>query len=608
MAKEEETKIDEKTEVEETKEEEKKEEAKTESKDELKDELKDESKDESKVESKDESKDEPKEELKEESKETPIDPDDIPLSQLQKDIKSGKIAAVSIEDDTAERAPTPPPKPPRPLSPFSQAQLTLSEAFPTVESKVVRAVLIASGGRVDPAFNGLLSLTDPDYKLDESQFAPPPTRYPPGQRHHVAPPPPQSLAHASYGQGRPPASRYRQGTQPAVAAATTTTTTATGGEALASQRAAKQASATEAIRNDAAQIEEDEKLARMLAAEFDGSAAAAAHAATGGAAAREARRVRYADTGRGTTYNDPRDKNARRESGGSFRHAVPPSHQRYYDGAYDRFEGDDEDDDDDLYKEGSFFDDDLPQIRDNLTKGFNETRDKVNNWVENFKKKIDGDESTPGLFSNFFGGGAAAATASNSGSYNNGYNNNNNNNNNNDRYGGREGYRGVPAGGRTQRFYDRDPEEVVFNGIDMRNDDEDDADSGPAPRLPRRPEVNKENSGTRARSGSETKWEPLNTVSPVPVSEGSGAIGGKNSEGEGEGEENSGISSSNSSSTKKDQKEEGKLVVVEGKETGEKRGSIGDGSVGEDDDPFFIGDSEDEDEEVDSSKKKSGSK
>ena len=52
----------------------------------------------------------------------------------------------------------PPPKPPRPLTPQQQAEATLREAFPSVEPAVVKAVLTASGGRVEPAFNALLGM------------------------------------------------------------------------------------------------------------------------------------------------------------------------------------------------------------------------------------------------------------------------------------------------------------------------------------------------------------------------------------------------------------------------------------------------------------------
>lgn len=37
-----------------------------------------------------------------------------------------------------------------------QAENTLKEAFPTIDAAVVRAVLRASGGSVEPAFNALL--------------------------------------------------------------------------------------------------------------------------------------------------------------------------------------------------------------------------------------------------------------------------------------------------------------------------------------------------------------------------------------------------------------------------------------------------------------------
>lgn len=69
------------------------------------------------------------------------------------------------EDD--EEAPA---KPPRPLSPNTQAEHTLIEAFPTIDAKVIKAVLVASGGQVEPAFNALLGMSDPD----AAQETPPP--------------------------------------------------------------------------------------------------------------------------------------------------------------------------------------------------------------------------------------------------------------------------------------------------------------------------------------------------------------------------------------------------------------------------------------------------
>ncbi|GME24514.1 Cue domain-containing protein [Neofusicoccum parvum] len=66
---------------------------------------------------------------------------------------------------------TPPPKPPRPMSPMAQAEATLIEAFPDTDPKVVKAILVASGGKVEPAFNALLSMSDPNFKEEE---VPPP--------------------------------------------------------------------------------------------------------------------------------------------------------------------------------------------------------------------------------------------------------------------------------------------------------------------------------------------------------------------------------------------------------------------------------------------------
>jgi len=44
------------------------------------------------------------------------------------------------------------------VNPQVQAENTLIEAFPSIDAKVVKAVLVASGGEVEPAFNALLSM------------------------------------------------------------------------------------------------------------------------------------------------------------------------------------------------------------------------------------------------------------------------------------------------------------------------------------------------------------------------------------------------------------------------------------------------------------------
>lgn len=167
---------------------------------------------------------------------------------------------VSFQEPANNEDETPPPKPPRPMSPMAQAEATLIEAFPDTDPKVVKAVLVASHGKVEPAFNALLSMSDPNFQAEEI-------------------PPPQ-----------PP-----RPSQPRT------------------------------------QLEQDELYARQLAAHF--------------------------------------------QSSGSRGH---PQQQR---------RAPDEDD-----REHSFFDDDLPVIQENIKKGFLETQTKVNKWITDFKKKLDGEE------------------------------------------------------------------------------------------------------------------------------------------------------------------------------------------------------------------------
>jgi hypothetical protein len=46
----------------------------------------------------------------------------------------------------------------RQLSPQEQAEKTLKEAFPSIDAAVVKAVLTASRGQIEPAFNALLGM------------------------------------------------------------------------------------------------------------------------------------------------------------------------------------------------------------------------------------------------------------------------------------------------------------------------------------------------------------------------------------------------------------------------------------------------------------------
>ena len=89
--------------------------------------------------------------------------------------------SVSFQDPEDQ---APPAKPPRPLSPQQQAENTLIEAFPSIDTKVVKAVLSASGGKVEPAFNALLGMSDPDFQPEEAAAPPQPPR--PAQRQPVS--------------------------------------------------------------------------------------------------------------------------------------------------------------------------------------------------------------------------------------------------------------------------------------------------------------------------------------------------------------------------------------------------------------------------------------
>lgn len=92
----------------------------------------------------------------------------------------------------------PPAMPPRPLSPQQQAENTLIEAFPSIDTKVVKAVLNASGGKVEPAFNALLGMSDPDFQPEETP-APPPRQPPrPVQRQQKQQPMSQLEADEQY--------------------------------------------------------------------------------------------------------------------------------------------------------------------------------------------------------------------------------------------------------------------------------------------------------------------------------------------------------------------------------------------------------------------------
>jgi len=92
-------------------------------------------------------------------------------SQTQAPAQAPAPAQAQVQTPTNETAP---PQPPRPVSETQQNETILKEAFPSVEMSVIKAVLRASGGRVEPAFNALLEMTDPDAAQNEPADVPPP--------------------------------------------------------------------------------------------------------------------------------------------------------------------------------------------------------------------------------------------------------------------------------------------------------------------------------------------------------------------------------------------------------------------------------------------------
>ncbi|KAE8366695.1 hypothetical protein BDV27DRAFT_87874 [Aspergillus caelatus] len=182
---------------------------------------------------------------------------------------------------------------------------------------------------------------------------------------------------------------------------------------------------------------------------------------------------------------------------------------------YDRSRRDSELSDD---REYSFFEDDLPVIRENIRKGFLETQTKVNSWVQNLKKRLDGEEQDDAPSSQGYRNESDAQTR-------------------------RSGELGRRSGDRER--YDADPQVLSddFSALEMRDTE------APPPRPPRplaNPSLYKTLSPSPDRrkvsfqegppteiggnlydasesprhspaDGKPSKWQPLSTVEPSPV-------------------------------------------------------------------------------------------
>ncbi|ODQ81146.1 hypothetical protein BABINDRAFT_160546 [Babjeviella inositovora NRRL Y-12698] len=95
-----------------------------------------------------------------EKKDVATEPEASTSAETNADTVTPGIEATT---DTANAADDAPPLPQRRLSTTDQSKQTLQEAFPNVEEKYITAVLIASQGILDPAFNALLYLSDPSF-------------------------------------------------------------------------------------------------------------------------------------------------------------------------------------------------------------------------------------------------------------------------------------------------------------------------------------------------------------------------------------------------------------------------------------------------------------
>lgn len=97
-----------------------------------------------------------------------MDDDDVQDTPVASGEQTTALAGQQAAGTETEHAPA---KPPRPLSAQQQAENTLKEAFPGVEAAVIKAVLIASGGKIEPAFNALLGMTDPEAAAEAAAIA-----------------------------------------------------------------------------------------------------------------------------------------------------------------------------------------------------------------------------------------------------------------------------------------------------------------------------------------------------------------------------------------------------------------------------------------------------
>ncbi|KAI0441256.1 hypothetical protein F4803DRAFT_523887 [Xylaria telfairii] len=102
-----------------------------------------------------------------------MDDDDVPETGVLSNSTATTPATAATAAPAGE---TPPTQPPRPPTTQQKNEQILKEAFPSIDAAVIKAVLAASGGQIDPAFNALLGMSDPDAVQNDPprESAPPP--------------------------------------------------------------------------------------------------------------------------------------------------------------------------------------------------------------------------------------------------------------------------------------------------------------------------------------------------------------------------------------------------------------------------------------------------
>ncbi|KAI0101838.1 hypothetical protein GGR51DRAFT_574459 [Nemania sp. FL0031] len=105
-----------------------------------------------------------------------MDDDDVPETGV---LNSSAATAPPTGTTTAPAEDAPPTQPPRPLTTQQKNEQILKEAFPSIDVTVIKAVLTASGGQIDPAFNALLGMSDPDAVRNDPPREPAPPPKPP---------------------------------------------------------------------------------------------------------------------------------------------------------------------------------------------------------------------------------------------------------------------------------------------------------------------------------------------------------------------------------------------------------------------------------------------